>query len=96
MLFSGSRYADTPVATPPIGDETTRKALQLRTAPPTPAVLEHVVSQGERLDQLAARFYGDPRRYWLILDANPEILDPFGLLTPGRRIRVPRDRTAGQ
>jgi nucleoid-associated protein YgaU len=55
-----------------------------------------VVVAGERLDHLAARFYGDPRRYWLILDANPEILDPFDLLVPGRRIRIPRDRTAGE
>jgi hypothetical protein len=56
--------------------------------------MEHVVLEGERLDQLAARFYNDPTRSWLILDANPEELDPLELMRPGRRIRIPRDQAA--
>jgi nucleoid-associated protein YgaU len=95
MLFSGSRYARTPVVAPEAADGVARRVLAPRTPPPTPGVFEHVVVAGERLDHLAARFYGDPRRYWLILDANPEELDPFRLLVPGRRIRIPRDRAAG-
>jgi hypothetical protein len=31
---------------------------------------------------------------WLILDANPEELNPFLLLRPGRRIKVPQNRVA--
>jgi Phage Tail Protein X len=50
--------------------------------------------QGERLDHLAQRFYGDPLKSWLILDANPEELNPFLLLRPGRRIKVPQNRVA--
>ena len=60
--------------------------------PPAPGVLEHVVMDGERLDQLAGRFYGDATRSWLMLDANPAELNPLALLRPGRRIAVPANR----
>ena len=89
MLHSGSRYAATPIVT---SDDDGARALARRRIPPAAGVLEHVVMEGERLDQLAARFYGDPRKWWLIADANPEELDPRRLLQTGRRIRVPRDQ----
>jgi nucleoid-associated protein YgaU len=95
MIFPGSRYAATEVVEVPVPHAQPGRALAGRRVPPTPGVIEHVVMAGERLDHLAARFYADPRKYWLILDANPDELDPFLLLRPGRRIRVPRDRSAG-
>ena len=94
MIFVGSRYSRTGVVAVPDRDGVPRRSLQARRVPPTPGVIEHVVLEGERLDQLAARFYGDPFKYWLILDANPGELNPFLLLRPGRRIQVPRDRAA--
>jgi nucleoid-associated protein YgaU len=92
MIYEGSRYARTPVVA--AADATGRepRVLARRVAPPAPAALEHTVTDGERLDHLAERFYGEPTRYWLILDANPEVLNPFHLLQPGRRIAVPRNR----
>jgi nucleoid-associated protein YgaU len=87
MRFPGSRYAATEV----VADADGRAALAARRVPPAPAAAVHVVVEGERLDTLAARFYGDSRKGWRILDANPDVLDPFTLLTPGRRLRVPRD-----
>ncbi len=92
MLFAGSRYARTAVITPVGPDGSRPPVLAARRIPPTPGVFEHVVVAGERLDHLASRFYGDPRKYWLIVDANPEELNPLLLLRPGRRIRIPRDR----
>lgn len=53
---------------------------------------EHRVVGGERLDQLAQRYYGDPLKYWLICDANDAIF-PEDLLVPGRVLRIPRNRT---
>jgi nucleoid-associated protein YgaU len=94
MIFQGSRYATTEVIAVLDGRGATARALALRGIPPTPGVLEHVVVEGERLDQLAQRFYGDPLKSWLILDANPEELDPLLLLRPGRRIKVPQNRVA--
>jgi nucleoid-associated protein YgaU len=93
MIFPGSRYAATEVVELTGPDGVRRRSLAARRIARTPGVLEYVVLDGERLDTLAARFYGDPRKYWLILDANPEELDPLALLRPGRRIQIPRDRT---
>ena len=92
MLFPGSRYAATEIVEAPAPDGTQRPALGSRRIPVTPGVFEYVVRDGERLDQLAARFYNDPRKYWLILDANPGELDPLRLMRPGRRIQIPRDQ----
>jgi hypothetical protein len=88
MRRQGSRYARTPVV-----DVDGARALGRRAIPPAPGALEHVVMDGERLDQLAGRFYGDATRSWLLLDANPGELNPFDLPRPGRRIAVPPDRT---
>jgi nucleoid-associated protein YgaU len=52
---------------------------------------EHRVVLGERLDQLAQRYYGDPLKYWLICDANDTIF-PEDLMVPGRVLRIPRNR----
>jgi nucleoid-associated protein YgaU len=92
MIFQSSRYAMTEVITALDARGKTARALGRRRILPTPGVLEHVVLEGERLDQLAHRFYGDPLKSWLILDANPEELNPFLLLRPGRRIKVPQNR----
>jgi nucleoid-associated protein YgaU len=94
MIFQGSRYATTEVIAALDARGATTRALDLRRIPSTPGVLEHVVVEGERLDQLAQRFYGDPLKSWLILDANPEELNPLLLLRPGRRIKVPQNRAA--
>lgn len=52
---------------------------------------EHRVAVGERLDQLAQRYYGDPLKFWLICDANDTIF-PEDLMVPGRVLRIPRNR----
>ncbi len=93
MIFKGSRYSGTEVVevvTGP-GAQTTR-TLALRAIPPAPSALEYTVVEGERLDTLAARFYTDATKYWLLLDGNPETLNPFELLVPGATIHVPKNR----
>ena len=92
MVFKGSRYANTPVISPETPGRSAPRVLGLRPVPHSPGVLTYSVAEGDRLDQLAYRFYSDSRKYWLILDANPEILNPFELLQPGRQIRIPRNR----
>ena len=48
----------------------------------------HTVTQGERLDRLAAQYLGDPEMFWLIADANLAF-DPADLTaTPGRPLRI--------
>ncbi len=51
--------------------------------------VEHTVVQGDRLDNLTARYLGDPTLFWRVCDAN-EVLDPGDLTAkPGQRIRIP-------
>jgi hypothetical protein len=51
-------------------------------------LLEHMVRDGERLDQIAARELGDPELFWRLCDAN-DALDPAELTaTVGRRLRI--------
>jgi hypothetical protein len=38
------------------------------------------VAAGDRLDQLAYTYYGQPLQYWHICDANPQFLSPLALL----------------
>lgn len=38
------------------------------------------VSEGDRLDLISARFYGDPTQHWRLLDAQHTHLDPAVLL----------------
>lgn len=47
----------------------------------------HVVSQGERLDQVSARLIGDPEQFWALCDANGAVW-PQELEVEGRRVRV--------
>ena len=53
------------------------------------AAVTHRVVAGDRLDLLAARYYGDPLQSWRIADANPT-LDPLSLIEPGRVLNIPR------
>jgi nucleoid-associated protein YgaU len=54
-------------------------------------VMNYTVVESDRLDNLAAKFLGDPLLYWMICDANGTI-DPDELTAPsqvGRQIKIP-------
>lgn len=92
MLFKGSRYEK--VGTYQVVDESEQMvtALKIRFIPPTPAGYLHTFTADERLDLLAFNFYRNPEKFWLIADANTEMV-PDDLLEPGRQLRIPPDRT---
>jgi nucleoid-associated protein YgaU len=92
MVFKGSRYTNVEVIQPVRADGKSPRVLALRPNDHVSGVLLHIASEGERLDQLATNFYGEPTKYWLILDANPEVLNPFELLVAGLALKVPQDR----
>jgi hypothetical protein len=48
---------------------------------------EHVVRQGDRLDNLANTYLGDPEQYWRLCDANG-VLRPTELEEIGRRVVI--------
>ena len=57
--------------------------------PETFAVIgDHSVSQGERLDHIAARYVGDPVLFWRICDANRALRPEELTETIGRRLVI--------
>jgi nucleoid-associated protein YgaU len=49
----------------------------------------YTIVAGDRLDNLAARYLGDPLLFWMIVEANG-VLDPESLTAePGRTILIP-------
>lgn len=95
MVFKGSRYSETEVVEVRGPDDRVRRTLALRVIAPAPSALDQTVVEGERLDTLAQRFYGEATKYWLLLDGNAETLNPFELLVPGETIHVPKNRLVG-
>lgn len=89
MIFEGSRYEDADVVPTEGADGVYRATIfPTRTVAPPTAFTRHRVVQGDRLDVLAETAYADPELWWVIADANPELLDPDDL-KPGTVIRVP-------
>jgi len=90
MIAVSSRYNDSKVD---VVDDPIRGVHQsvnkpLPDASSTFRFTFHQAVAGETIDGLAATFYGDGRRWWVLADANPEILD-WSELLPGTVIRVP-------
>ncbi len=48
---------------------------------------EHIVTQNERLDNLTAKYLGDPEQFWRVCDANAA-MRPDELESVGRRLRI--------
>lgn len=49
---------------------------------------EHVVVEGDRLDNITAQYLGDPEQFWRVCDAN-NVMDPDELTRIiGSRIRI--------
>ncbi len=82
MFERASRYSDLPVASlkvrQPDGTTGDVRYVRRRLIPPSGRVTkiaEHTVAQGDRIDNIAARYLGDPLQFWRICDAN-NVLSP--------------------
>ena len=49
---------------------------------------EHVVVQGDRIDNVTARYLGDPLQFWRVCDANRAMRPEELTEEIGRRIRI--------
>lgn len=91
MFDPASRYynLETRVLTGPDGREV--RYVTRRFLPPADAgrvFVEHVVTEGDRLDHLAARYLGDTELFWQLADIN-NAMQPEELTAEiGRRLRV--------
>lgn len=49
---------------------------------------EYVVAESDRLDNITARFLGDPEQFWRVCDANRAMRPQELTETSGRRLRI--------
>jgi hypothetical protein len=93
MMFPvTSRYYGIPIAQFTTSEGRTIAYLRRRFLPPDADVVvltEHEVTQGERLDNITARYLGDPEQFWRLCDANNAMVPNDLLAEIGRRIKIP-------
>ena len=95
MAFDpSSRYADVETATRTVtdadGNDRVLRYKLRRVIPPQddlPTLAEHRVTEGDRLDNITARYAGDPTLFWRLCDANA-VLRPAELEEINRIIRI--------
>ncbi len=93
MFIKGSRYNRLSDIKAVSADGTRALSKTLRIIPDTAGTFLHTVCETDRLDLLAYRYYKDPRKWWLICDANPGYPLPVDMLKQaGRKIVIPPDR----
>lgn len=51
-------------------------------------LLEHVVKQNERLDNITAQYLDDPEQFWRICDANRALRPDALTERPGSKLRI--------
>lgn len=89
MFFRGSRYE--AIANAELVTETGRviRYKRVRFIPATQGVLPYLVVDGDRLDLIAYRIYGDPALFWRICDANLALQPEDLVANPGSRLSIP-------
>jgi nucleoid-associated protein YgaU len=92
VFSSGSRYLKVPDYLTADRDGRPVRVKQVRPRKQVAGSFQYQVRVGDRLDLLAFRFYRNSRKWWLICDANPDLLDPWRLLRPGTLLTIPPDQ----
>lgn len=60
-----------------------------------PEIAEHIVTQSERLDNITARYLGDPEQFWCVCDANNGMQPQELTAEIGRRLRISFPQSGG-
>jgi hypothetical protein len=92
MLFpANSRYQNVETAKLMRPDGTEVAYLERRFVPQPESfalLQEHVVVEGDRLDNITARYLGDPEQFWRVCDANRAMRPDELTEQIGRRLRI--------
>jgi hypothetical protein len=91
MFSLTSRYYSVPVAKLETADGRKIVYVRRRFVPPPERfelLLEHLVTQDERLDNITAQYFADPEQFWRLCDANGAIRPDELTETIGRRLRI--------
>jgi len=86
-----SRYYRIETATFQIDDERSVAYLRRRIIPPAESmtvVAVHMVKQGDRLDNIATQYIGDPGQFWQVADGNNAMKPETLTDVPGARINI--------
>jgi hypothetical protein len=86
MFSKISRYRKLPDITAPDAKGRVLASRELRLLPTVTGTFQHTIDSGDRLDQLAYKYYSQPLQWWNISDANPQFLSPLQLI--GREVLV--------
>lgn len=98
MISKGSRYENTPEFAGAKGKSPVFGGIRPRKIVSASGVVEYTIKEGDRLDLLSLYFYNNLRRWWRILDANPQILFGADLMLKeyiGETIHIPRSTESG-
>ena len=98
MIEKGSRYEPARLFAGEKGKPPVFGGIRPRKIVPAAGVLEYTVKEGDRLDLLALHFYNNTRKWWRILDANPQINFGADLMLKkniGDTILIPRSMESG-
>ncbi len=93
MAANKSRYKNALAFAGVDGAEPEFKGFRPRRIGTATGVLEYTIKEDDRLDLLALYFYVDSRKWWRILDANPDIVFGADLTLDesiGETILIPR------
>jgi len=91
LFAAGSRYYGIDTATMVDKRGTTIAYVRRRFVPSREdfqLLQEHTVTQGERLDNIAAQYLGDPTLFWRLCDANNAMRPDDLTVTVGRKLRI--------
>jgi len=94
MFDPASRYfpIETSQITVPDSEDGTREIRFVKrrfvpAAETMTTLVEHTMTQGDRLDNVTARYLGDPTQFWRVCDAN-NVLQPEELEETGYVVRI--------
>jgi nucleoid-associated protein YgaU len=91
LFTATSRYYGIATQTLVLPDGATVVYLRRRFVPPPErfqVLQEHTVVHGDRLDNLAGQYLGDPTLFWRICDANRAMRPEELTEMPGRKLRI--------
>ena len=98
MITKGSRYESALGFAGENGKGPVFGGIRPRKIVPAAGVLEYTIKDGDRLDLLSLHFYDNTRRWWRILDANPQFIFGADLMLNeyiGETILIPRSMEPG-
>lgn len=89
MISANSRYASDQIVSVDRDGQVINVIVLSQPVAQTISYVSHMVTDNDRLDNLANQYYGDPTQWWIIANANPQLNPNFMKLTPGTVIRIP-------